>query len=198
MAMASSAPYELRLCQIQFNPLTAKLFHRISLSRYKVDLWHSLIRHQIFFYRFFRRQPNTWFYFVKKVLVLCKSAVYLFFYTTEFSTRWWKQHLDSTNSTSYKNSGRHFWAKNFHNLQYKFSWSNHFCFLIYIFIYNVVWTIQKNFLINKTLIWWCVTGKHWRSGRRQSRCRSVKFTIGMHQSLVAWYRCIFDTSSHFF
>ena len=54
----------------------------------------------------------------------------------------------------------------------------------YIYLYtNVVCSIKNNFLINKTLLWWCVARKHWRSGRRQSRRRSVRFAISRHRCL---------------
>ena len=51
---------------------------------------------------------TVWFYFMKKYWS-CVKVLYIFFlWRIKFSTRWWKKHLDSTNSTSYKNSWKHF------------------------------------------------------------------------------------------
>ena len=51
-----------------------------------------------------------WFYFLKKVLVLCKRAVYLFV-ENWILYKMVKQHLDSTNSIPYKNYRNKFVAK---------------------------------------------------------------------------------------
>ena len=109
---------KLQTLHCHFNPLTAKLLFFITLIWHQIIFLHFVTWHQNYFFHFSLLHPSyfwlstfpptVWFYFMKNVLVLCKSAVYRFLYRIKFSSWWWKQHLDSTNSTSYKNSWKQF------------------------------------------------------------------------------------------
>ena len=100
-----------------FNPLTAILFFNYSLGTkllfFHFLTWHQFLYsvsdfcHKVIFNRlFFSRPPTELFYLLKRVLVLCRNAVYIFSKRIEFATRWWKRHQDSINSTPYTNSWR--------------------------------------------------------------------------------------------
>ena len=102
-----------------------------------------------------------------------------FLYRVEFSTRWWKQHLDSTNSTPYNNSGSNIFGKKisisyWQSALYKISCSIYIYFFKYL--YSIVWNIKT---INLTLL--CVISCRWVL---ESWPSSSNFTW---KSLHAWF-----------